>query len=361
MKKTIGGVTYDTDIATEIASGSHRHELSQAWWRLYRTPSGAYFEVAADHDGVVNEFQPVADERARKFLEVNANHLVEEHFGPMREPKRARFARRTVNAAINVLDKDNKFTHAEISSFLIDLDREIYDAIREKGISIKARLNDLKKFVDDHPGYVVDGELFADIIVEKAVASLPPDEIPRPWSTPDAPSPVIESFKRALESDGFVVTDRVLRRSSPVDLGLPETESELIRLLSKHGFTTAKGHLEQAFESHARGLWASANSQIRSFLESLFDEMATRIDPAATTRKPGRERRAHLANVTSPIFDRSLNEWGDNGVGFINGLMARLHPHGSHPGLSDQQDSSFRLHVVLLTAHLALKRFDARR
>jgi hypothetical protein len=42
----------------------------------------------------------------------------------------------------------------------------------------------------------------------------------------------------------------------------------------------------------------------------------------------------------------------------MNGLANRLHPKGSHPGLSDNEDSTFRLHVVLLTARLLLTRFD---
>jgi integrase len=46
------------------------------------------------------------------------------------------------------------------------------------------------------------------------------------------------------------------------------------------------------------------------------------------------------------------------GGGFVNGLAKRLHPQGSHPGLSDQEDSTFRLHTVLLTARLLLERFD---
>jgi hypothetical protein len=52
-----------------------------------------------------------------------------------------------------------------------------------------------------------------------------------------------------------------------------------------------------------------------------------------------------------------LNEWDDDGKGFINGLVKRLHPQGPHPGLSDEDDSTFRLHVVLLTATLLLRRF----
>ncbi|TIT17485.1 MAG: hypothetical protein E5W70_32070 [Mesorhizobium sp.] len=49
----------------------------------------------------------------------------------------------------------------------------------------------------------------------------------------------------------------------------------------------------------------------------------------------------------------------NEGKNFINGLMKRLHPQGAHPGLSDEDDSTFRLHIVLLSARLLLTRYDA--
>lgn len=39
--------------------------------------------------------------------------------------------------------------------------------------------------------------------------------------------------------------------------------------------------------------------------------------------------------------------------------MACLHPQASHPGRSYQEDSTFRLHIVLLIARLFLIRFEA--
>jgi hypothetical protein len=59
MKKIIGGVAYDTDTADLLVRSDHGHEMSQAWWALYRTSLGAFFEVAADHDGVVETFHSV--------------------------------------------------------------------------------------------------------------------------------------------------------------------------------------------------------------------------------------------------------------------------------------------------------------
>src|ERR1700733_4261087 len=96
MKRIIQGVSYDTETATEIASGDHGHEMSQAWWTLYRTnPGGAFFEVVAGHDGVVEEFKLLTEAQARRFVEVHANRQFEKHFGSM--PARPmRFSRRTL-------------------------------------------------------------------------------------------------------------------------------------------------------------------------------------------------------------------------------------------------------------------------
>jgi hypothetical protein len=114
--------------------------------------------------------------------------------------------------------------------------------------------------------------------------------------------------------------------------------------------------LKEALDTHGRGSWAAANSQIRTFLDALLDEIAVKLDPTAATAGSGQPRRTKLA--AQGFLSRELNEWDDNGLGFMNGLAKRLHPKGSHPGLSDDEDSTFRLHVVLLTARLLLTRFD---
>jgi hypothetical protein len=204
-----------------------------------------------------------------------------------------------------------------------------------------------------------DGRLLRDALAEKAISLLQSGERTPSWVT-RTPHPDEASLMRCLELDGVTVSEGTLRRILPAAAELPQAESEIMRLLEAHGFSTPKGHLKQALDAHGRGEWAAANSQLRTFLEGLLDEMAEKLDPAAKGISSGHHRRAHLASVKPPFLERALNEWGDNGVGFINGLMARLHPQGSHPGLSDEADSTFRLHVVLVTARLLLVRFDAR-
>ncbi len=352
MKKIINGRSYDTDTATMVARGDHGHYMSDAWWALYRTKRGAFFELVADHDGSLQEFKPLTDQEAYVFMERHANHLIEEYFGPMPEASKTelQYSRRTIIAAIDVLERH---TQAEITSLLTDLGPEVYKAIRDDTVSAKKRMNDLKQFVDAHPAHQVDGGFLENVLVERAALLFPTPD-------PDWPAeplrPDMEKFSRALEQDGFLVTAGSLRRILPADIGLPTTESELIRLLDRHNFGTAKGHLEQALENHARGNWAAANSQLRTFFDALLDVIAERLDATAAALPSGQARRAKLASLG--FLSVPLNEWDDDGRGFINGLVKRLHPQGAHPGLSDDDDCTFRLHVVLLTAALLVRRFD---
>jgi hypothetical protein len=236
----------------------------------------------------------------------------------------------------------------------MELGPAVYTQIRNEPISKKNRFSDLKSVVDQDPARLIEGELLARILVERAVSCLPPPPETE-WAYAPPTTPAMESFKRILEQDGFTVTDGALRRVLPTDIGLPETESELMRLLEAYQLSTAKGHLKQALDIHARGDWAGANGQIRTFFDSLTDSIAERIDPNTATLASGHVRRAKLASLG--FFSLSLNEWDNDGKGYINGLVKRLHPEGAHPGLSDEDDSTFRLHTVLLTATLLMRRF----
>jgi hypothetical protein len=271
----------------------------------------------------------------------------------MSEP---RFSRRTILAALEILE--GRFaTHADLTRFFHKLGPEIAPMVGTGSIS--TRINDLISVIDhqlpaDHP--VEAGELLRDVIVERAVDFLPsepehPELEEAPWLNPREAALI-----HNLERDGFTVREKTLRRALPVDIGLPAIQSEVDRLLEKHRFNIPKGQLAQAIDAHARGNWAGANGQFRPFLEGLLEEITARLASFAGQPLRGHASRSKLASIG--FLRRDLNEWDDEGRGFFNGLMNRLHPEGPHPGLSDDDDSTFRLHFVLLTAHLVLARFD---
>lgn len=260
------------------------------------------------------------------------------------------FSRRTWIAAIEVLESAWG-VHAAATREFLKLGPDI--AARCDSGSLQDRFNHLIKVVDGDPGRRLDtGDLLVDILVRSAVASFPTSQ--RGEESTFTTAQLI--LQRALDVDGFGVDDGALRRTLPAELGLPQAQDDITRLLDKHGFTTLKGHLDQALDAHARGEWASANGQLRMFYEGLFDAIAIAIDPNAASLASSENRRAHLA--TLGFLKVPLNEWGGDGKNFVNGLFKRLHPAGSHPGLSDQDDSTFRRHVVLITAKLFLNRFD---
>jgi hypothetical protein len=266
-----------------------------------------------------------------------------------------RFSRRTVLAGIGLLEQ---LTQAKLSRYLLELGPQYLQWVGSESLSLTKRLNNLMSVLDQLPDRLTDdGELLRENIVEMAVSLVPALEPQFPWQDSPTLRPEEAAFVRALGLDGFVISGGTLRREMPVELSLPEAESELIQLLKKHGLGVPHGHLNQALDAHGRDDWAAANGQIRTFIDSLLDEIAVKIDPTSVTLKSGQARRAKLASLG--FLSKELNEWDDHGLGFMNGLVKRLHPQGAHPGLSDESDSTFRLHIVLLTARLLLVRYDS--
>lgn len=173
------------------------------------------------------------------------------------------------------------------------------------------------------------------------------------------------SLGRGLARDGYVVCfddygrNPRLRVALPEEVQLPEADDEIHQLLNDFQFTTPLGHLHQATEAHTRGDWAACNSQLRTFLESLFDDIASYVRPQEAAQRPSSEnRRSLLADPSVGFLAVDRNEWTSDGKNYVNGLFKMLHTEGSHPGLSDEEHSTFRLHVVLITARTFLRRLQ---
>ena len=71
-------------------------------------------------------------------------------------------------------------------------------------------------------------------------------------------------------------------------------------------------------------------------------------------RKTSENRRTLLAE--KGFLSSSRNEMTTDGKSFVSGLFKMLHSDGSHPGLSNEDHSTFRLHLVLVTSRTVLRR-----
>ena len=87
MRRIIDGTAYDTETAELIKMVQHRGNPEEAEV-LYRTRNGAFFlwaQYPTPGYGVAVDIFPFTDEKAQKWLEDNANELVEQYFGEMPE------------------------------------------------------------------------------------------------------------------------------------------------------------------------------------------------------------------------------------------------------------------------------------
>jgi hypothetical protein len=115
--------------------------------------------------------------------------------------------------------------------------------------------------------------------------------------------------------------------------------------LERRGWTTAAGHYRQAIEAFAAGNWASANSQLRPFFEDLLRQ-AGGVPPGGGT---GQVQRAFDAlQAASKLVDGEQQ--------FGKDLWKMLQANGPHPGLSDQDESRFRLLTLTGYARYLLSR-----
>ena len=264
----------------------------------------------------------------------------------------SKFSRATIIEAISYLDA---LSHAEIDRLLLKYGLE---GVAPSSLGSKtARLNALIKHLIEHPEE--KGPLGSDMAFELIEAVI---GILNRHRGAIMVKPYPEELTNTLRQDGYTIENGKLRSTLPENIQLAEQANQLDSLLTKYGFTTAKGHLEQARNAHTRGEWASANAQLRSFMESLFDSIAEKLSGDTATLPPtSYQRREFLVGMNPPFLLASLNEWEiDRRGGFLQGLWNRLHPQGSHPGLSDEEDSTFRLHIVLLVTTHYLKRLDQR-
>lgn len=249
------------------------------------------------------------------------------------------FSRKTILEIIKAL---NFQTHDEVERFCIEFGIESVIS----GTYIKQKETSIAKHLISNPEAIgPNGSKLSTEIIEYAI---------KRRNGFESFSEIHPELVHSLERDGFEITNDGLRRKLPAEFPIVVQEDQLIYLLEKHGFVTAKGHYEQVVAAHARGEWAGANAQLRTFVEEFFNKTQTIICPGEYPSS--HERKNALANAG--FFIKDYNEYLFNGTGFVEAFWKRLHPEGSHPGLSEQSDSTFRLHLVILVIHHFLMRLE---
>lgn len=166
----------------------------------------------------------------------------------------------------------------------------------------------------------------------------------------------------ALKRDGYIIKGRTIKKLLPEEIEEAKTENELFVLLKKFDFSTSFGHLKQAIDNHTQGNWAGANGQFRPFIESLLIEICKFLLPANKCENASSAINLLSKTASPPFLREDLNEVEGNNCNkpFIEGFWKRLHPEGTHPGLSDGEDSTFRYHIVIVVAHYLLNRLESR-
>jgi hypothetical protein len=250
------------------------------------------------------------------------------------------FSRTTI---IKIVDALRLQFQAEVDKFALEFGLEDVisgSSIKEKNVSIMRYL--IKNFQAKSP----NGTLLAQAIIEHLVLTR---------CQYCDPAELFPELVNSLDHDGYNLDRNGLRAKLPSELPLVKEENELINVLDRYGYSVAKGHYEQAVAAHTRGDWAASNSQFRSFVEEFFNRVAEIMVPGSYSSS----HQCQQALAKIGFFQSDLNEWLDDGKGFVQGFWRRLHSQGSHPGLSEKEDSTFRMHIVIVVLHYFAKRLDA--
>jgi hypothetical protein len=151
----------------------------------------------------------------------------------------------------------------------------------------------------------------------------------------------------ALTLDGFDFVDDKLVATTPAPIALAPQISALELEMERRGLQVAIGHYKQAVDNFTRGNWEAANSQVRSFLESLFITLCKTLCGKGLADVNGALQ--HLRGTGK----LDLGEW-NNFRYFWNDIQ----DNGPHQGLSVEHEALYRLHVATATARYLLEKFQ---
>jgi hypothetical protein len=109
-----------------------------------------------------------------------------------------------------------------------------------------------------------------------------------------------------------------------------QTSERIRALLRHHGLDTAARHFELAESAFDRGEWESANAQMRSYLEAIFEGAAKVL--LRWELKGGMARKR--------LSDEGILEAKEAEV--VRSVMSLAHERGSHAGRSEPEEAHIR-------------------
>lgn len=189
---------------------------------------------------------------------------------------------------------------------------------------------------------------------------------------PNQPPDWFGELRDALLADGYEVTWDRVEKTVPGNFGPPSTRvkfvyeilptdaapvplaaeiSALERELDSQGHGDALNHYRQAINAFKQHDYEAANGQLRTTLEALVMRLAEVHTPYAKPAKAGDGGNAINRLRGTP------NLTDDDGGEVLHGLWRMSCTKGSHPGMSNADETRFRVQVITATARLLLHRF----
>lgn len=157
------------------------------------------------------------------------------------------------------------------------------------------------------------------------------------------PPHLLEKLVEHWRIAGYEISEQKLFPTTPGPTALGPEISKLERELQSRQIEPAATHYRQAVENFVERNWESSNGQVRSFLEDFLIKVGKTL-----SRRERSEPVAALQDLKNADYldDAEFNQ--------IKAFWAGIQDNGPHRGLSDEEESLFRLHVATCLARYLL-------
>ena len=172
-----------------------------------------------------------------------------------------------------------------------------------------------------------------------------------------------EQLMKDLALSGLEYKNSQLSRLSNSNINIVQKNDYIEKVLTQRNFVTTLGHYQSVINTIFTDATA-AMGQLRTFFESLFNEIAQHIktvepsNPIQLANPQNFENSKQIISKCCNSLFTKPNELDDQGNGFINGVWKKLCMQGSHPGIPDKREALYRYELVMIVSSDILERFE---